>query len=175
MIGYFLSSSEVGIYAVAKQIILKLPHIALALSMGTMPIFAKLNEKNKEELKKKLIKILKINTSIYAIIVLILIFLSPIFIPLLFGNEYVASVLPLQILTIYLFFMAMSVILSTFLDYVGKAKIRAYNIIITIVLNIVLNVILIPQYGAAGAAIATSISYLPYIVLNILGTRKSFL
>jgi len=174
MIGYFSSSVEVGVYAVAKQIILKLPHIALALSMGTMPIFAKLNEENKEELKKKLIKILKINTSIYAIIVLILLFLSPIFIPWLFGNEYVDSVLPLQILTVYLFFVAISVILSAFLDYVGKAKIRAYNVVITIILNIVLNLVLIPQYGAIGAAIGTTVSYLPYIMLNYLEVNKQF-
>lgn len=174
MIGYFSTSSEVGIYAVAKQIIIKLPHIALAIAMGTMPIFAKLNEGNKAELKKKFANILKANIAVYVPIVLALFLLSPTLIPLLFGTEYVEAVLPLRILSIYVFFMAMSVILSSFLDYVGKARVRAYNITATIVLNVILNIILIPEYGAAGAAVATSVSYLPYVALNWIEVRKAF-
>lgn len=172
MIGYFSTSSEVGIYSVAKQISIKLPHIALAIVMGTMPVFAKLNKKNNELLKDKLFKILKINTGIYIPLVLSLLIFSPILIPLLFGNEYVDAVLPLQILSIYIFFVAISMVLGFFLDYVGRAKARAYNIIATIVLNIILNMILIPQYGAAGAALATLISYLPYVLLNWLEVRR---
>lgn len=172
MIGYFLSPIEVGVYAIAKQIIIKLPHIALAISMGTMPIFAKLNNENKKELKIKLFKILRINSYIYLAIVLILLLLSPLFVPLLFGFEYIKSVMPLQILSIYLFCMATSIILCAFLDYVGKAKVRAYNIIITIILNIILNILLIPRYGVNGAALATSISYLPYVILNWVEVRK---
>jgi O-antigen/teichoic acid export membrane protein len=174
MIGIFSTVTEVGIYSVAKQIILKLPHISLAIAMGTMPVFAKLDNMNRSELKKRLHNLLKINSIIYFVIILGILFLSPFFIPLIFGLEYANSVLPLQILCIYLFFYATSIILSSFLDYTGKAKIRAYNICITIVLNIVLNVILIPKYGAVGAAIATTISYMPYIVLNWIEVRRSF-
>lgn len=174
MIGYFLSSTEVGIYAIAKQIIIKLPHISLAIAMGTMPIFAKLNESNKLELRKKFYNLLKVNSVIFLFIVLGLLLLSPFFIPLIFGSEYIRSVLPLQILTIYLFGFATSILLSSFLNYIGKAKKRAYNISFTIVLNIILNLILIPEYGTVGAAIATSISYLPYVFLNWLEVKKSF-
>jgi O-antigen/teichoic acid export membrane protein len=71
--------------------------------------------------------------------------------------------------------MGMSIILSSFLDYIGKAKKRAYNISVTIILNIGLNIILIPRYGATGAAIATSVSYLPYVILNWLEVRKIFI
>lgn len=172
MIGMFSDTTEVGIYAVAKQIIIKLPHVSLAIAMGTMPVFAKLNKKNKFKLKKKLYNLLKINSILFLIIISGILLLSPIIIPFIFGSEYISSVLPLQILTIYLFCSATSVLLSTFLDYVGKAKKRAINISFTIVLNIILNLILIPNYGAIGAAIATSVSCLPYVLLNWLETRK---
>lgn len=173
MIGILSNTAEVGIYAVAKQIILKLPHISLILAMGIMPIFAKLNESNKKELKEKFYNLLKMNAGIFFIIVLSTLFLSPFLIPLIFGIEYLGSVVPLQILTIYLFSFATSILLSNFLDYTGKAKIRAINITITIFLNIMLNLFLIPKYGATGAAIATSISYLPYVVLNFLEVKKT--
>ncbi len=172
MIGMYSSNTEVGIYGVAKNLVVKLVHISLAIAAGTMPIFAKLNEDNKTELKKFFYKILRYNMLLYLLISLVLIFSSPYFIPILFGKEYELSVLPLQILTIYLFGYSVSVILSTFLDYIGKAKIRAINILLTIVINIILNIILIPRYGAIGAAIATSSSYLPYVVINYFEVRR---
>ena len=171
MLGLFSTDAEVGTYAVAKQIIIKLPHISLAMVMGTMPVFAKLNEDNKEELKKLFFKLLRTNALIFAIIAIGIVFLSRIFVPLIFGVEYNSSVLPLQILTIYLVGFSFSIFLSTFLDYQGLAKKRAVNLSVSMVLNIVLNLILIPDYGAVGAAIATSISYLPYIFLNWIEVR----
>ena len=166
MLGLLSTDAEVGTYAVAKQIIIKLPHISLAMAMGTMPVFAKLNEGNKKKLKKLFYKLLMTNALVFSIISIGIIVLSRFFIPLIFGVEYTSSVLPLQILTIYLVGFSFSIFLSTFLDYQGLAKKRAINLSVSMVLNIVLNFILIPEYGAVGAAIATSISYLPYIFLN---------
>lgn len=173
MLGLLTTDAEVGIYAVAKQIIIKLPHISLAIAMGTMPVFAKLNKDNKEELKKLFYKLLKTNALIFSTIALGIVFFSWFFVPLIFGIEYSASVLPLQILTVYLVCFSFSVFLSSFLDYRGLAQKRAINLSITMVLNIILNFILIPTYGAIGAAAATSISYLPYILLNYIEVKKS--
>lgn len=173
MLGLLSTDAEVGTYAVAKQIIVKLPHISLAIAMGTMPVFAKLNEDNKEELKKLFYKLLRTNALIFAIISLGIIFLSRYFVPLIFGIEYNSSVLPLQILTVYLVCFSFSIFLSTFLDYQGLAKKRAVNLSVSMVLNIILNLILIPEYGAVGAAAATSVSYLPYIFLNWIEVRKT--
>jgi O-antigen/teichoic acid export membrane protein len=172
MIGLLSSSYEVGVYAIAKQIILKLPHISFAIALGTMPIFAKITEENKEELKKKFLKIIKINALIFTIVCVLLVFLSPFFIPLIFGVAYKASVLPLQILSIYLFFLASSIILNNFLDYSGKAKKRAIHMSITLCFNVLLNLILIPKYGSVGAAISTTISYTPYVILNWIEVKK---
>jgi len=174
MLGLLTASTEVGIYAVAKQIIIKLPHLSLAIAMGTMPVFAKLNKNNKEKLKKLFYKLLKINTFVFLIISFIIIFFSWFFVPLIFGVQYNASVLPLQILTIYLLCFSFSMFLSPFLDYQGLAKRRAVNLSISMVLNIILNFILIPSHGAVGAAIATSASYLPYIILNWIEVQKVF-
>lgn len=172
MLGLLSTDAEVGTYAVAKQIIIKLPHISLAIAMGTMPVFAKLNEDNKETLKKLFYKLLKINTLIFSMITFGIIFFSRFFVPIIFGIKYSASVLPLQILTVYLVCFSFSIFLSSFLDYRGLAKKRAVNVLVSMVLNIILNFFLIPEYGAVGAAMATSTSYLPYLFLNWFEVRK---
>jgi O-antigen/teichoic acid export membrane protein len=173
MIGFFYNDTEVGIYSIAKQITAKLPHIAVAISLGTMPIFAKINKENKEALKNIFLKLLKINGLIFGIISLLIITTGWFFIPLIFGKEYSASFIPLVILNIYMILFSFSIFLSNFLDYQGKAKIRAFNMSITIFLNIILNYLLIPKFGAIGAATATSISYLPYTILNWLEVKRN--
>ena len=172
MIGILCIDSEVGIYAIAKQIIVKLPSIATAISSGSMPVFAKLDKGNKKELKKLFCQLLKINSVIFGVIGLLLLATSWFFIPLIFGKEYTASVVPLMILVFYLILFSYSIFLSSFLDYQGKANKRAVNLIITIALNIILNLMLIPRYGATGAAIGTSISYAPYVFLNWMEVRN---
>jgi len=172
MIGYLKTSYDVGIYAAAKQIIVKLPHLAIAISMGTMPIFAKLDDQNREKLRKIFAKLIKANTAIFFSIAVIIITLANWFMPKIYGSNYVASAMPLILLLPYLIMFSYSVFFSTLLDFRGLAKKRAINISFTIVANILLNYLLIPKYGVNGASIATSISYLPYFVLNYLEVKK---
>lgn len=174
MIGMLSVDSEVGIYAVAKQIIVKLPHIALAISLGSMPVFAKLSPDNKEELRSLFYKLLKTNAIIFGFIGLLILATSWFFIPLLFGEEYSSSVAPLMVLVLYLTLFSFSIFISSLLDYQGKAKKRAITLTLTIVLNIIFNIILIPRYGAIGAAVGTSVSYSPYVLLNWLEVNKIF-
>ncbi|MBS8121657.1 Membrane protein involved in the export of O-antigen and teichoic acid [Candidatus Vampirococcus lugosii] len=173
MLGILSSSEEVGVYAIAKQIIIKLPHITMAIAMGVMPIFAKYNQENKQELKKLFIKTIKINNLIFLPILLGIFFLSPFLVPIIFGQEYIGSIVILQILSIYLFFMINTLLLGNFLDYNGKANKRAIFVGIGIIVNISLNLYLIPNYGAIGASIGTTFSYLPYFLLNAWEVRKS--
>ena len=172
MLGLFSTNTQVGLYAVAKQLIIKLPHIALAISMGTMPVFAKMNRSNQRKLCKLFNKLLKINALIFGMIVFVILLFSKYFIPFIYCQEYIGSVLPLQILTGYLLCYSFSLFLGSFLNYRGLATKTAINMSISIICNIILNIILIPQYGATGAAVATTISYIPYVILNWLEVRK---
>lgn len=174
MLGVLSTTNEVGIYAVAKQIVLKTPHLALAIAMGTTPVFAKLNNRNKGEFKNKFKKLFRNVSGIYIIIALSIIFISPIIIPMVFSVEYTNSVLPLQILSLYSFMFAVVIIIDSVLNYTGKAKVRAYSISIVMVLNVLLNYCLIPIYGAVGAAMATTISFIPYLLINWFEVRKVF-
>lgn len=172
MLGMLSTTHEVGIYSVAKQIISKLPHIAFAISMGTMPVFAQLNKNNYLKMKNLFFKLLKINTFIFGFLGVFLLSTSWFFIPLIFGKEYEASIIPTMILIPYLLLFSYSKFVAAFLDYQGLAQKRVVNIAFSILLNILLNYLLIPKYGAVGSAIATSTSFIPYFVLNWLEVRR---
>jgi O-antigen/teichoic acid export membrane protein len=174
MLGIFKSDSEVGIYGVAKQISIKLPQISSALVMGTLPVFAKLTVENKDRLRQRVYTLFKVNNAVFIPLISLGIFLAPWIIPFVFGDQYTASVLPLQILLLYSFTHANTVLLSGILTYVGKANKRARNLSLTIILNIALNLVLIPMFGAKGAAITTFLSYLPFSILNAWEVKKTF-
>lgn len=172
MLGLLSTDTEVGIYAAGKQIITKIPHISLAIVMGVMPVFAKLNNSNHEELKDLFNKLLKVNAVILIPIAVFLLVFSGYFIPLIFGEEYSAAVLPLQILTIYLLCTSFSKPLGQFLNYRGMAARRVVYTSGAVLLDIILNLLLIPQYGAVGAAAATSVAFIPLVLLNWLEVKR---
>ncbi len=175
MLGLMTNDLEVGNYALGKQIVTRLPHISYAIAMGTMPIFAKIDSSNKAQRKKIFIRLLKTNALIFTPIILGIIFLSGFLVPLIYGEAYIDAILPLQILSLYVLIFTFAVFFNQLLDYQGLAKLRAINLIISMFLNIGLNYYLIPIYGAVGAAISTSIAYLPYFVLNFIEVRKVLL
>lgn len=82
--------------------------------------------------------------------------------------------LPLQILSLRLLISTSIIFANSFLDYQGAAKKRAFNFSISILCDVLLNLYLIPRYGAIGAAVATTVSYIPYLVLNMLEVRRLF-
>ena len=103
-----------------------------------------------------------------------LVVLAPWFVPLLFGEAYTASVLPLQILTAWIVMTSFNIFFNALLDYRGLARRRALNFLLTLAATVGLNLVLIPRYGALGAALSTSLAYAPYLVLNGLEARRVF-
>ena len=174
MLGLLSSSYEVGIFSVGKQLANKLPQLALALSMGTMPVFARLNPGSMEAMRRKFNDILRLNALFFIPGGIGLILLAPVLIPFIFGKDYAAAVLPLQILSVWVVMTAFNIFLNALLDYQGRATRRAWNYLLTMVASIGLNLFLIPRFGAVGAASATTLAFLPYFFLNILEARKVF-
>lgn len=172
MIGLLSTDVEVGLYAAAKNIIVKIPHISYALAMGTMPIFAQNLTLNREMYRDRLDRLLRKNAFIILPIIGGILLFSGYFISFIYGSGYEGSVLPFQILTLYLLCVSFSIPLGQLLDYQGQATKRAFFMVMMILFNIILNFLLIPIYGAVGAAIGTSLSLVPYLLLTWLEVRR---
>ncbi len=174
MLGLLSSDEQVGLYAVVKQVVGKLPHISVAVAIGTMPVFARLNRDNRKELSRLFDRLIFINSGIFILVAAVILIFSGMLVPLVFGSQYSGSVLPLKILTVFLVSSPLLVFFGGFLNYQGLAWRRAAYLGISTAANITLNIVLIPLYGAVGAAISTSLAYLPYVLLSGLEVRKRF-
>lgn len=173
MLGLLRSEYDVGIYSIAKQFTEKLPHISTAIAMGTLPLFGKFSQDNKKKLNNLFKKLLRLNTYIFVPLCLVLALTAPYFVPLLYGEQYLTAITPLQILLIHLLCSSFFVFTCGILDYRGLAKIRAWISPLSIGLNIALNFYLIPKWGAVGETLGTVLADLPATFLYYYFAKKS--
>ncbi len=159
-IGYLLDIKQVGLYNAAVPIALLFTFIPTIFIQIYFPLINREYSQNKTENIKNMSK--QINKWIYfANIPLLIVFvLFPEFvIGLLFGPEFLSASNSLRILAIGYFIFSIFTSSQKLLLMHGKSKVILYDILLASALNLCLNWILIPQYGIAGAAIATTISW----------------
>ncbi len=80
--------------------------------------------------------------------------------------QYLQSVLPLQILMVSLVFLFLTFPVGSLLSASGLQKRNTWNLLITVVISVIINFVLIPKFGAAGAASASLISSLVYFLVG---------
>jgi O-antigen/teichoic acid export membrane protein len=84
--------------------------------------------------------------------------LSPVLIPILYGEDFSGSVVPFEILICGIVFACQTKIFASFILSDNKVKINLMATIVGFILACVFNFTLIPIYGITGASIAQSIS-----------------
>lgn len=92
------------------------------------------------------------------IIVIPLAGLAFLWIPFVFGEPYIASVVPTIILLVSAFINAPGSIAGSALSGRGMPQIRSYSVLIAAIVNVLLVVLLAPSLGAFGAALATLVA-----------------
>ena len=172
MLGFLSSSDQVGYYSAAKQVVGKLPHISLAISMGLTPVFANITKENVGQKRNLLKKALKANGLLFGAISVCVVFGAAYIVRLLFGVQYLPSAEIMKILIVYAVVFSFSKYFTSILMYQGKAAKVVCILFICTMINIGLNYLLIPLYGAKGAAISSSIAYVPYTIINYLFVRR---
>ncbi|WP_238320328.1 flippase [Methanoculleus bourgensis] len=173
LIGYYLGSVEVGIYAVAVLLTQSLTLIPNATQRVTAPSTATLYGKRDVKAVRRLItstmkKIFIISVGIATIIAIS----GQYFITLIFTDEFLLSYVPLLILLIgHTIFAPFEAVGST-LASIGKINIAFYIHAVCGVLNVLLNILLIPLFGINGAAAATTITLILDFAMNTIVIHK---
>jgi O-antigen/teichoic acid export membrane protein len=117
-------------------------------------------------------KTTRYNISLTLLLVIGLGALAGDFIPLYFGEEFTPATSYLLLLLPGALGFAIARPIFAIGQGKGSLRILVLATGISAVLNILLNLVLIPRYGATGAAVATSISYGSMIVFHIISARK---
>lgn len=158
MLKQMINETEVGYYSVATAICSMWVFILQAIIDSVNPTIMRLHLKNEEQYKKK-------NRQLYAIVyyvsmlvsVGILIF-GDIIIKILYGVAYVPAIVPLKIITWYTAFSYLGVARNSWIVCEGKQKYLKYMYLGAAIINIGINYLLIPRWGASGAAMASLIT-----------------
>lgn len=162
MLGLFGTKQQVSVYSIAKQLVSKATNVNMAIWTGTVASLTLITKENFEEKRNKFKKVNQLNNIAALIICVCFILFGKIAIEIVYGNEYASAGNILLLLLPYYFLYCLSSLYANFLDFIGHAKTRALWYTSVIVINLALNYLLIPSYGAVGAAIATNASIVPY-------------
>ena len=161
-------AAELGLYAVAVGVAQLLFNIPEPFSRVVQPY---LFGHSREEMLPRFKAIARINFTVLLILALLLAFLAPWLIPLLFGDTFAPSVTPLRLLLPGIVLSGAAKLLA---QLVIQAGFQHFNLLATTcaaIVTITLDLILIPIWGIEGAAIATTTSY-AVVLLVILATLR---
>jgi O-antigen/teichoic acid export membrane protein len=173
LLGHLSTHKTVGIYMAALTISSMWMFIANALIESARPLImtAKLEDEQQYAQKNKQLFCAIIWIGIGASIVITL--LSKPLILLIYGPEFIEAVHVLTILIWSRIFSLMGSVRSIWLTMEGLGQYQVTFVGIAAVTNVLLNIVLIPKYGATGAAIATLLAEMGSAFFAVLLFQKT--
>jgi O-antigen/teichoic acid export membrane protein len=148
---------QTGFYSLAMQIAEQLWHIPYAIEMIILSRSA--NTSDDQFVHKTVASIFRISLIIGLLGGVLIFFISPWLVPLVFGKEFVNSVPMIQVVLPGIFLMIGFRILNSRLTGMGKPQVAIFTFLPALLINFAANLVLIPVYGGVGAAWSTNISY----------------
>ncbi len=159
LVNFFLGPAAAGVYVIAVQLGERLWMLSQSVSTVILPRLSELS--NEEDKRQQLTPLISrwVLWFTFSIAILLGAVSYPLFV-LLFGKEFLDGVLPLLLLLPGITAMAPARVLANDIAARGRPGLNAYSSCAALLVNIVGNLLLIPIYGLAGAAVATSAAYL---------------
>ena len=157
MLGFMTDYKEVGYYNCATHISRAILPLITSLPAAMLPRIASLRSVNNEnEINHLMQDSFSLVSYLSFPIVFYIIVISPTFVPLFFGGQFAGTIYPLQIIIFTLVAVGYNNLsaLQVLLTF-GHDRFLLYSVLSGTVSNIVLNMVLIPKWGAAGAAFAS--------------------
>lgn len=173
MIGYFLTAKDVGYYSIAvsfSQFFWILPQSIQKISFPAASEYWTGNKK--QSLNKMIDKSMKLSCIVLLTMGVGLWFFAEDVILFLFGQQFVSSIQPLQILLIGTVIFGIFKSIGGTLPAIGYPGLGLKINTTAAIVNILLNISLIPRFGITGAATATITSFMIVAVLNIYYIKK---
>lgn len=156
LLSVFASEEAVGLYSVPFKVTTALQIIPLAFGASLLPGMSTLAKTNRNALAYTYAR-----SSLYLLylglpIVFGIASLADRIIPEVFGEQYMGSVLPQRLLILGLLFLFLNFPIGSYLVAIDRQRLNTVLIGILMAVSVSLNFLLIPFYGALGAAIAAA-------------------
>lgn len=165
MLKQMLNEATVGHYALATSISSIWAFVLAAIIDSLYPGIVQSFSTNRLEYERK-------NRQLYAIVFYTAVFMSAVIcllakpiVGILYGASYLPAVQPLRIIVWYTAFSYLGVARNAWMVCENRQKYLKYLYISAAIINVILNVVLIPQWGASGAAAASLITQMSTTLL----------
>ena len=169
----YFTLSEVGVYSLAYKIAGLVLLIVTSFGMAYRPLFFKLaNMQDKKQGKKMIYKFNYLFLIIFIVLGFSVSLISKEIMSLLFSEEYSSAYLYIPLIVVSYLFSFSAGLVARFYEQSKAMIINMYIFLGIAALNILINFLLIPKYGAYGAAIATIISLLIGFVIGYIYAKK---
>lgn len=168
LLGVLVNVTAVGYYTVAKQVADFIAMPASSFGYTLSPEIGKQKSDRRVDRAARLYeRSLKYVLLVYVPAVVGLVVVAEPMIRYVFGPDYLPAVPVVQVFAGFVLVNAVNKITSDALDFLGRASVRAVVKSVMAVANFGLNLLLIPPFGAVGAAAATVITYTVYTLSNV--------
>lgn len=156
---------ELGIYSKGASLTQYLWQIPMLFS--TLVFAKSAVSKNDIQFSHKVAQLLRLSLTFIGLICLILIFFSEFIITMMYGEAFRGSILVLQTLLPGVLLLTLFKVMNMDLAGKGKPWVSLKAMIPSLIINVIINIALVPKYGAYGAAVASTISYIIAALLFI--------
>lgn len=155
-----LSDSEtLGQYAAALRLVSLFAFLPVIMQMVAAPEIARARRDDATLYKRRLHGLYRLAMGLTVCTAVPVALIGPDVLVWLFGDAYGAAGVLLPLLALRLFLTNMGVARGLFLANEGMARFAMFTAMAGAVMNVALNWILIPQFGATGAVIASLLSF----------------
>ena len=165
MLSMMVGDARVGWYNAAVTLILGLTFIPGVFLGAVFPVFSKFYTSSIDSLKNAYEKAFKYLFIILFPIAIGTTLLADKFILIIYGDQFIQSIIPLQILIWWNVFGALNWLLGIVLLSISKQKLFAVSTGFGAIFNVIANLFLIPIMGHIGASITTIITEMILFVL----------
>ena len=151
-------NQEVGIYGAAFRLFEASMFLSWSLSSAMLPWFSRKHLESRARFVRGYEVGLIVLLSLLTPLGVICIFLATPIIHLLYGASFDASITPLRLLGVVLITYGVNTLTATALAAVDRPSVMHRILSLTVLQNIAMNLVLIPPYGANGAALTAAVS-----------------
>ncbi|MBQ6219851.1 MAG: flippase [Methanosphaera sp.] len=170
----FLSGSvAVGLFSSSQKLILVLSSLFLLISSAVFPVMSQLFVDDKEKLNGLYQKMLKFMLILSIPICIGVVFYSTDIINIIFGSEYLDSVMCLNVLIWACIFMFLSGTTSTLLNAINKQVFVTKVAMFGAIFSVIVNVVLIIKYSYIGASMTSVLTEFVILLLMLYSLHKT--
>ena len=166
LLSFFSTESEIGVYGAAMAVIVALSMVPEGYRIAILPVMSRYQQDDSTLLPSLFNRSYKFLLALAIPLVTATLIMADEIIRLIYREDLDGAILALRILAFGIIFIYLNILNNRLLIVHNRQDLIAKILLITLCINLIANVILMPRFGATGAAVARTLSLLSIFILS---------